>query len=76
MKKIAILGSTGSIGTQTLEIVRENPDLEVVGLAAGANIDLFERQVREFRPKLVSLQSEDACRELFRLQRWRSRGCL
>ncbi len=64
MKKIAILGSTGSIGTQTLEIVRENPDLEVVGLAAGANIDLFERQVREFQPKLVSLQSEAACREL------------
>ncbi len=64
MKKIAILGSTGSIGTQTLEIVRENPDLEVVGLAAGANIDLFERQVREFQPKLVSLQSEAASREL------------
>ena len=64
MKKIAILGSTGSIGTQTLEIVRENPDLEVVGLAAGANIDLFERQGREFQPKLVSLQSEAACREL------------
>ncbi len=64
MKKIAILGSTGSIGTQTLEIVRENPYLEVVGLAAGANIDLFERQVREFQPKLVSLQSEAACREL------------
>ncbi len=64
MKKIAILGSTGSIGTQTLEIVRENPDLEVVGLAAGTNIDLFEQQVREFRPKLVSLQSEDACKEL------------
>jgi 1-deoxy-D-xylulose-5-phosphate reductoisomerase len=64
VKKIAILGSTGSIGTQTLEIVRENPDLEVVGLAAGANIDLFERQVREFQPKLVSLQSEAACREL------------
>ncbi len=64
MKKIAILGSTGSIGTQTLEIVRENPDLAVVGLAAGANIDLFERQVREFQPKLVSLQSEAACREL------------
>ncbi len=64
MKKIAILGSTGSIGTQTLEIVRENPDLKVVGLAAGANIDLFERQVREFQPKLVSLQSEAACKEL------------
>lgn len=64
MKKIAILGSTGSIGTQTLEIVRDNPDLEVVGLAAGANIDLFEKQVREFRPKLVSLQSEKACKDL------------
>lgn len=64
MKKIAILGSTGSIGTQTLEIVRDNPDLDVVGLAAGTNIDLFEKQVREFRPKLVSLQSEEACKDL------------
>lgn len=64
MKKIAILGSTGSIGTQTLEIVRDNPDLQVVGLAAGSNIDLFEKQVREFRPRLVSLQSEAACKEL------------
>ncbi|MDE7321514.1 MAG: 1-deoxy-D-xylulose-5-phosphate reductoisomerase [Lachnospiraceae bacterium] len=64
MKKIAILGSTGSIGTQTLEIVRKNPDLEVVGLAAGANIDLFEKQVREFKPRLVSLQDEVVCKEL------------
>ena len=64
MKKIAILGSTGSIGTQTLEIVRDNPDLQVTGLAAGANIDLFEKQVREFKPRLVSLQSEQACKEL------------
>ena len=64
MKKIARLGSTGSIGTQTLEIVRENPDLQVVGLAAGANIDLLERQVREFQPGLVSLESEADCREL------------
>lgn len=64
MKKIAILGSTGSIGTQTLEIVRDNPDLQVVGLAAGSNIDLFEKQVREFKPKLASLQSEKACKEL------------
>ncbi|MDE6989888.1 MAG: 1-deoxy-D-xylulose-5-phosphate reductoisomerase [Lachnospiraceae bacterium] len=64
MKKIAILGSTGSIGTQTLEIVRENPDLQVVGLAAGANIELLERQVREFQPRLVSLESEADCREL------------
>lgn len=64
MKRIAILGSTGSIGTQTLEIVRENPDLKVVGLAAGANIDLLEKQVREFRPRLVSLQKETDCKEL------------
>lgn len=64
MKKIAILGSTGSIGTQTLEIVRDNPDLQVVGLAAGANIDLLEKQVREFHPRLVSLQSEADCKEL------------
>lgn len=64
MKKIAILGSTGSIGTQTLEIVRENMDLQVVGLAAGNNVDLLEKQIREFRPRLVSLQSEKACKEL------------
>ena len=48
MKKIAILGSTGSIGTQTLEIVRTNGDLEVTALAAGNNIDLLEKQIREF----------------------------
>ena len=64
VKKIAILGSTGSIGTQTLEIVRENTDLEVVGLAAGSNVELLEKQVREFRPRLVSLQSEKYCKEL------------
>ncbi len=64
MKKIAILGSTGSIGTQTLEIVRENTDLEVVGLAAGSNVELLEKQVREFRPRFVSLQSEKYCKEL------------
>ena len=65
MKKIAILGSTGSIGTQTLEIVRDNrSDLEVVALAAGSNVELMAKQVREFRPKLVSLQSEEACRDL------------
>jgi 1-deoxy-D-xylulose-5-phosphate reductoisomerase len=64
VKKIAILGSTGSIGTQTLEIVRENPDLQVVGLAAGSNIDLFEKQVREFKPLVASLQSEASCKEL------------
>lgn len=64
MKNIAILGSTGSIGTQTLEIVRDNPDLCVVGLSAGANIDLLEKQVREFKPRLVCIQSEKDCKEL------------
>ena len=58
MKKIAILGSTGSIGTQTLEIVRTNGDLEVTALAAGNNIDLLEQQVREFRPKLAAVWKE------------------
>ena len=53
MKKIAILGSTGSIGTQTLEVVRENKDIEVLGLAAGNNIKLLEEQIREFKPRLI-----------------------
>ncbi len=64
MKKIAILGSTGSIGTQTLEIVRAQGDLEVTALAAGRNIDLLERQVREFRPKLVCAGSEEGAADL------------
>ena len=48
MKKVAILGSTGSIGTQTLEIIRDNEDLQAVALAAGQNVDLMEKQIREF----------------------------
>lgn len=64
MKKIAILGSTGSIGTQTLEVVRENGDLEVLGLAAGNNIKLLEEQIREFRPKVAAVWSEDKAKEL------------
>lgn len=64
MKKIAILGSTGSIGTQTLEIVRTNKDLEVTALAAGRNIDLLEEQIREFRPKLAAVWSEELASEL------------
>ena len=64
MKKIAILGSTGSIGTQTLEIVRTNKDIEVTALAAGRNIDLLERQIREFRPKLAAVWSEELAAEL------------
>ena len=46
MKKIGILGSTGSIGTQTLEVVRDNDDIQVAGLAAGSNIELLEKQIR------------------------------
>lgn len=64
MKKIAILGSTGSIGTQTLEVARENGDIEVLGLAAGSNIRLLEEQIREFHPRLVAVWSEDKAQEL------------
>jgi len=64
MKKIAILGSTGSIGTQTLEVVRENGDLQVLGLAAGNNIKLLEEQIREFHPKLAAVWSEERAKEL------------
>lgn len=64
MKKIAILGSTGSIGTQTLEIVRENPDLVVTALAAGSNVDLMEKQIREFSPKYAAMWSEEAAKDL------------
>lgn len=65
MKKIAVLGSTGSIGTQTLEIVRERQDeFEITALSAGSNIDLLEQQVIEFMPKLVSLIKEEDAREL------------
>ncbi len=58
MKKIAILGSTGSIGTQTLEVVRAQGDLQVTAMAAGHNIDLFEQQIREFLPKNVAVWEE------------------
>ena len=64
MKKIAILGSTGSIGTQTLDIVRTNPDLKVVGLSAGKNVELMERQVREFLPALAVMGDEKAAKDL------------
>ncbi len=64
MRKIAILGSTGSIGTQTLNVVREHGDIEVVALSCGRNIDLIEKQVREFKPKLVSVWKEDDAKAL------------
>ena len=59
MKKISILGSTGSIGTQTIDIVRLNSDVEVVGLSAHKNIDLLEKQIREFKPQVASIWEED-----------------
>lgn len=64
MKKIAILGSTGSIGTQTLEVARENGDIEIVALSAGSNIKLLEEQIREFRPKLAAVWTEEKALEL------------
>ncbi|MDO4330788.1 MAG: 1-deoxy-D-xylulose-5-phosphate reductoisomerase [Lachnospiraceae bacterium] len=64
MKKIAVLGSTGSIGTQTLEVVRNNGDIQVTALAAGRNIKVLEQQIREFSPKLVCVWEEDKAKEL------------
>ena len=64
MKKIAILGSTGSIGTQTLEVVRENGDIEVTAAAAGNNITLLEEQIREFHIPLAAVWSEEKAAEL------------
>ena len=64
MKKIVVLGSTGSIGTQTLEIVRDNADLEVVALAAGTNVALMEAQVREFKPQVAVMWTEEAAKDL------------
>ena len=64
MKKIAILGSTGSIGTQTLDVVRSNPDLKVVALAAGSSVEKMEEQIREFRPIIAGMWSEEAAKDL------------
>ncbi len=64
MKKISLLGSTGSIGTQTLEIVRAQKDLQVVAIAAGSNIELLEKQIREFKPELAVVWNEDKAKQL------------
>lgn len=64
MKTISILGSTGSIGTQTLDVVRSNNDIEVVALAAGHNIKALAEQIREFGPKLVCVAEEKLISEL------------
>jgi len=64
MKRIAVLGSTGSIGTQTLDVVRKNSDLEVVSLAVNSSIDVLEAQIREFGPKIVCVYDEKKAEEL------------
>lgn len=64
MKKIAILGSTGSIGTQTLDVVRANGDIEVAALCAGKNIRLLEAQIREFGPRLAAVWEEEDAKKL------------
>ncbi len=64
-QKLSILGSTGSIGTQTLDIVSQNPeDLSVVAMSCGSNIDLFEKQIRKYQPELVSVGSEKLAKDL------------
>lgn len=64
MKNVAIIGSTGSIGTQTLEIARQNPDINICALSAGSNIELLEKQAREFKPELVGLWDETLADDL------------
>ena len=64
MKTIAVLGSTGARGTQTLEVARANGDLKIAALAAGRNVKLLERQIREFSPRVVAVWEEEAAREL------------
>ena len=65
MKKLVILGSTGSIGTQTLEVVSEHSDeLEVAALAANSSVDLLEQQIRKYSPRTVCMYDEAAALEL------------
>ncbi|MCH5266807.1 MAG: 1-deoxy-D-xylulose-5-phosphate reductoisomerase [Lachnospiraceae bacterium] len=64
MKQIAVLGSTGSIGSQTLEVVRSNDDMHIVSLAASSNVELLEQQILEFQPEMVCVYREDKAKEL------------
>lgn len=64
MKTIAILGSTGSIGTQTLEVARANKDLKIAALAAGRNVKLLEQQIREFSPQVAAVWDEESAKKL------------
>ena len=64
MRHISILGSTGSIGTQTLDVVRKNQDIVVEALAAGRNIGLLMEQIKEFQPRLVCVYDEKKAKEI------------
>lgn len=64
MKNISLLGSTGSIGTQTLDVIRRNKDINVVAMAAGTRIHELEKQVREFKPQLVCVSTQELAQEL------------
>lgn len=64
MRKLAVLGSTGSIGTQTLEVVRNNGDIQVTALAAGTNVNVLEAQIREFKPSIAVMWEEEKAKEL------------
>ena len=64
MKRLAVLGSTGSIGTQTLEVVRNNGDIQVTALAAGRSVEALEAQIREFHPRLAVMWDENSAKEL------------
>jgi 1-deoxy-D-xylulose-5-phosphate reductoisomerase len=64
MKRVSILGSTGSIGTQTLEVIRGHQDFYVTALAANSNIDLLEEQARQFQPQIVAVYDQEKAKEL------------
>ncbi len=64
MKNVVILGSTGSIGTQSLEVIEEKQGFSVLALSANSNIELTEKQVRKFKPKFVVIPKEDKAKEL------------
>ena len=64
VKKVSILGSTGSIGNQSLEVIKNLENIEVLAMTANKSIDLFEKQVREFKPKLAVLTDEEKAEEL------------
>ena len=74
MKKLAILGSTGSIGTQTLEVVRVQKNMDVMGLAANSNIEVLQEQIKEFHPTIVAVWSEEKASELkLNIEQWNAK---